>query len=70
MDRRPEGLKQVLMSQAMRRQVFDEVENDWGAVGKAFVAMNAEDALKTKPKVGGVDDGDGVDGEEMRGPPR
>jgi hypothetical protein len=50
-DRRPRRIKQALTDANIRKEFLGGVvENDLQAV-KKFVAHNAENALKTKPKV-------------------
>lgn len=49
-DRNPRGLKDVLMHDQLRKEFLDSPKSEAKAV-KAFAAGNAENALKTKPKV-------------------
>lgn len=51
-DQRPHRLKRVLMSEGLRRDFFKGAKDE-KAVVNAFVTnkTNAENALKTKPKV-------------------
>lgn len=54
-DQRPHVLKRALMSEGLRRDFF-KGGKDEKAVVSAFVSskMNAENALKTKPKVSSI----------------
>jgi hypothetical protein len=50
-DRRPQRIKAILTEDGLRKEFLKGApKNDAKAV-KAFVASNAENALKTKPKV-------------------
>jgi hypothetical protein len=49
-DRRPNKLKQALRTERIRREFLDGVKVDDGEIVNRFVAHNAENALKTKPK--------------------
>ncbi|KAK5115119.1 hypothetical protein LTR62_001816 [Meristemomyces frigidus] len=49
-DRHPERLKRVLTEPGLRKAFLKGVGKDEKKVMKAFVASNAENALKTKPK--------------------
>ena len=51
MDRRPRRLKDVLIDDRVRKDFFDGVARNDKKVVNAFVSANAENALKTKPKV-------------------
>ena len=50
-DQQPQHLKGALMNNSLRRTFFEKAQNDEKRVVAAFVAANAEGALKTKPKV-------------------
>lgn len=50
-DRKAHKLKNVLMDPRIRKECLKEVANDEKKVLKAFAAANAENALKSKPKV-------------------
>lgn len=50
-DRHPRRLKGVLMEAGLRRDFLDGTSNNEAKAVKAFVSKNAENALKTKPKV-------------------
>jgi uncharacterized protein (DUF2461 family) len=50
-DRRPNRLKQALNTADIRKEFLSGVGKDDGEIVKRFVAHNAENALKTKPKV-------------------
>lgn len=53
-DKNSARLKTVLMAPSMRSDFLGGVAREEGKVVKAFVGMNAENALKTKPKVNGI----------------
>jgi len=44
-------MKGALMNENLRRTFFEKAKKDEKKVVAAFVAANAESALKTKPKV-------------------
>ncbi|KAH8821981.1 hypothetical protein F5884DRAFT_108813 [Xylogone sp. PMI_703] len=48
-DRRPQRIKRALMTEGMRRDFFGGLKNEKSVVA-AFTKMNAENALKTKPR--------------------
>ena len=50
-DRKPEDFKRVLTDAALRKTILGGVPNDEKKAVKAFALQNAENALKTKPKV-------------------
>jgi hypothetical protein len=50
-DRRPRKLKDVLADEPIRRDFLKGVPKNDAKVVKAFVAANASNALKTRPKV-------------------
>jgi len=50
-DRRSHRIKRVLMEAGFRKEFFGRIPKDEKKVVKAFVNQNAENALKTKPKV-------------------
>jgi hypothetical protein len=50
-DRRPRRLKDVLSDESIRRDFLKGVPKNDAKVVKAFVAANASNALKTRPKV-------------------
>lgn len=50
-DRRSHRIKRVLMEAGFRKEFFGGIRKDEKKVVKAFVNQNAENALKTKPKV-------------------
>jgi hypothetical protein len=50
-DRRPRKLKDVLSDESIRRDFLKGVPKNDAKVVKAFVAANASNALKTRPKV-------------------
>src|SRR2546423_1551695 len=50
-DRKPELIRRVLTDAALRKKIFGGIPNDEKKVIKAFAAQNAENALKTKPKM-------------------
>lgn len=50
-DRKSHKLKKVLMAPEMRREYLGGIGNDERKAVKAFVGMNTENMLKTKPKV-------------------
>jgi len=50
-DQHPRRIKSVLMENGLRQAFFKGVPKQEAKVVKAFVASNAENALKTKPKV-------------------
>ena len=50
-DRRPEQLRSVLLAPQMRKHILGGIPADEKKAIKAFAAQNAENALKTKPKV-------------------
>ena len=50
-DRRPHQLRQILMEPQMRSQILGGISKDEKKAVKAFAGQNAENALKTKPKV-------------------
>ena len=50
-DQSPHQIKGVLKDPAIRKGIFDGVKEDDRKVVQAFVAQNAGNALKTKPKV-------------------
>jgi uncharacterized protein (DUF2461 family) len=47
----PHRMKGALMNETLRRTFFEKAKKDEKKVVAAFVAENAEGALKTKPKV-------------------
>jgi hypothetical protein len=47
----PHRMKGALMDENLRQTFFEKAKNDEKKVVAAFVAENAEGALKTKPKV-------------------
>jgi len=50
-DRNPQRIKQVLINDGVRKAFLKGASKIDAKVVKAFVASNAENALKTKPKV-------------------
>jgi hypothetical protein len=50
-DRRPERLRTILASPAMRKHIFGGISKDEQKAIKAFTNQNKDNALKTKPKV-------------------
>ena len=50
-DRKSHKLKNVLRDKAVRKELFNGVPDDERQVVKAFVELNKENMLKTKPKV-------------------
>ena len=50
-DRKPEVIRRVLTDAALRKKVLGGIPNDEKKAVKAFALHNAENALKTKPKV-------------------
>ena len=50
-DRSPHRIKRILMDPAIRRDILGGVKKDEKKATHTFVAQNAENALKTKPKV-------------------
>jgi uncharacterized protein (DUF2461 family) len=50
-DRAPKVFKDVLRDEGIRREFLDKAGKTDAQVVKAFVKANAENALKTKPKV-------------------
>ena len=50
-DLQPHRMKSALMDETLRQTFFEKVKKDDKKVVAAFVAENAEGALKTKPKV-------------------
>ena len=50
-DRNPQRIKKVLMEDGLRSTFLKGVPKQEAKAVKAFVASNAENALKTKPKV-------------------
>jgi len=50
-DLQPHRMKGALMNENLRRTFFEKAKKDEKKVVAAFVAANAESALKTKPKV-------------------
>ena len=50
-DRKPHGLKRVLMEPGIRKEVLGGIPKDEKKAVKAFISQNGENALKTKPKV-------------------
>ena len=50
-DRKSHKLKKVLLNEAVRKELFNGVPEDEKKVIKAFVELNKENMLKTKPKV-------------------
>jgi hypothetical protein len=50
-DRKPEVIRRVLTDAALRKKVLGVIPNDEKKAVKAFALHNAENALKTKPKV-------------------
>ena len=50
-DRKSHKLKNVLRDKAVRKELFNGVPDDEKKVVKAFVELNKENMLKTKPKV-------------------
>lgn len=51
LDEKSHRIKEVLMSAAIRKEFFGGIGKDEKKAVKAFVGMNAENMLKTKPKV-------------------
>ncbi|TKA65667.1 hypothetical protein B0A49_04984, partial [Cryomyces minteri] len=54
-DRNPQKIKRTLVNSRLRKEFFGGIPDDEKKAVKAFVAQNAENALKTKPK--GYDSG-------------
>ena len=50
-DRHPRRIKDVLMDESLRREFLNGASKKETKAVKAFVSANAENALKTKPKV-------------------
>lgn len=50
-DRKPENIRRVLTDAGLRKAIFGGISNDEKKAIKAFASQNAENALKTKPKV-------------------
>lgn len=50
-DRRPHKIKRVLVDAGLRKHFFGGIADDERKAVKAFIGQNAENALKTKPKV-------------------
>lgn len=50
-DRKPEAIRRVLTDTALRKTILGVIPNDAKKAIKAFASQNAENALKTKPKV-------------------
>ena len=50
-DRKPEVIRRVLTGAALRKKVLGGIPNDEKKAVEAFALHNAENALKTKPKV-------------------
>ena len=50
-DKRSNKLKKVLLDKAVRKELLKGVPYDEKKVVKAFVELNKENMLKTKPKV-------------------
>ena len=50
-DREPEAISRVLTDAALRKTILGGIPKDEKKAIKAFAAQNAENALKTKPKV-------------------
>ena len=50
-DRKPEDIKRVLTNARLRKEILGGISNDEKKAIKAFASQNAENALKTKPKV-------------------
>jgi hypothetical protein len=50
-DREPEVIRRVLTDAALRKTILGVAANDEKKAIKAFASHNAENALKTKPKV-------------------
>ena len=50
-DRKPEVIRRVLTDAALRKKVLGGIPNNEKKAVKAFALHNAENALKTKPKV-------------------
>lgn len=50
-DRKSHKLKKVLLDKAVRTEFFDGIPDDEKKAIKAFVELNKENMLKTKPKV-------------------
>ena len=50
-DKKSHKLKQVLMASGLRKEFFGGIPSDEKKAVKAFVGMNTENMLKTKPKV-------------------
>jgi hypothetical protein len=50
-DRKPEVIRRVLTDAALRKTILEVSQNDEKKAIKAFALQNAENALKTKPKV-------------------
>lgn len=50
-DRKSAKLKNILMADAMRKEFFGGIKADEAKAVKAFIEINKESALKTKPKV-------------------
>jgi uncharacterized protein (DUF2461 family) len=53
-DLQPHRMKGALMNDNLRRIFFEKAKKDEKKVVAAFVAENAEGALKTKPKVSSI----------------
>lgn len=54
-DRRSSRIKAVLTEEGLRKEFLKNAPNNDAKAVKAFVASNAENALKTKPKVSWFD---------------
>lgn len=50
-DRHPERLKALLIESRMRKEFLKDAPKNEAKAVKAFIASNAENALKTRPKV-------------------
>ena len=50
-DRKPEAIRRVLTDAALRTTILGVIPNDAKKAIMAFASQNAENALKTKPKV-------------------
>ena len=50
-DRQPRRIKDVLVDERMRKEFLGGVSKNEAKAVEAFVGANAENALKTKPKV-------------------
>ena len=50
-DEKSQKLKGILLEERLRKEFLGVTKSDEGAVVKKFIGMNAENALKTKPRV-------------------